>query len=97
MTATALQPLDDRIVARELDAPTVTAAGLHLPAAPKGPTRAEVIAVGPGRRVDSGVLIPPPAQVGDVVLLTEYGPTEIEIDGETVLCAPPSMVLAIER
>lgn len=96
MTACRLQPVDDRIVAREIPAEAVTAYGLALPFVPSGPIRAKVLAVGPGRRVDSGALIPPPAQVGDVVLLAEHGPTEIDLDGEVLLCAPPMLVLAVE-
>lgn len=96
-TACRLQPVDDRIVAREIPAEAVTASGLSLPAPLSGPTRAEVLAVGPGRRAESGAIIPPPAAVGDVVLLAEHGPTEIEIDGEVLLCAPPMLVLAVER
>lgn len=96
MTATALQPLDDRIIARELPLPEIPDGALWLPEqSAGGTTRAEVIAVGPGRRSESGALIPPPADVGDVVVLTEHGPTEIEVDGEVLLCCTPMVVLAI--
>lgn len=93
----ALHPLDDRIVARELTVAAPQPGALWRPEQTGRPTRAEVIAVGPGRRTDGGAVIPPPAQVGEVVLLAEFGPTEIEVDGEVLLCAPPSMVLAVER
>lgn len=90
---TVLAPLDDRIIARPIDeeptGPLWTPTG-------RGPTRATVVAVGPGRRCDSGALIPPPAQVGDVVVLAEHGPTEVEVDGEVLLCCVPSVVLAVD-
>lgn len=89
-----LIPMDDRIVARPLPPDTLTGSGLHL-VDTRGPTRAVVVAVGPGRRCDSGAVIPAPANVGDVVLLSEHGPTEIDVDGETLLCCPPLMVLAV--
>lgn len=94
----ALQPLDDRIVARELPLPEIPDTGLWVPEQTAGgTTRAEVIAVGPGRRTDSGAVIPPPAQVGEVVVLAQHGPTEVEVDGEVLLCCTPMVVLAIER
>lgn len=96
-TSDPLQPLDDRIIARPLPLPEIDGSVLWTPERDAGPTRAEVIAVGPGRRADSGALIPPPAEVGDVVVLAEHGPTEIEVDGEVLLCCPPLVVLAIDR
>lgn len=98
MTTAPLAPLEDRIICRELPLPEIPAGALWLPERTAGGTiRAEVIAAGPGRVTDSGAVIPPPAQPGDVVVLTEHGPTEIVIDGETLLTAPPMLVLAIDR
>lgn len=93
-----LQPLDDRIVARELPLPEIPPDQIWLPERTAGgPFRAEVIAVGPGRRTDGGALIPTPVEVGDVVLLAQHGPTEIDVDGETLLCAHPGLILAVDR
>lgn len=97
-TGSPLVPLEDRIVARELPLPDIPDGSLWLPEQTAGgTTRAVVVAVGPGRRTDAGALIPPPAVVGDVVVLAEFGPTEIDVGGETLLSAPPNLVLAIER
>lgn len=95
---TVLWPLGDRIVARELDPPAPAPGALWTPdQAPGGTIRAEVIAAGPGRVTDAGVLMPPPAQPGEVVILAGHGPTEIEVDGETFLSAAPNLVLAVDR
>lgn len=98
MTASPLIPLEDRIVCRELPLREIPEGRLWLPEQTSGGViRAEVIAAGPGRVTDSGATIPAPAQPGEVVLLTEFGPTEIQVDGETLLCAPRNLVLAVER
>lgn len=97
-TASPIIPVDDRIVCRPLPLPELPPDALWLPEQTSGGcTRAEVIAAGPGRMTDAGHRMPPAAAVGDVVLLQEHGPTEIEVDGEILLCAPPMLVLAIER
>lgn len=90
-----LFPIDDRIVAVEIPAEP-EADGLWRPPKP-GPIRATVVASGPGRFTNWGTLMPPPAQPGDVVLLAEHGPSEVDVDGVSYLCAPPMLVLAVER
>src|SRR5690348_6419866 len=82
-----LQPLDDRIVVRPGDAEATTASGLVIPdTAKEKPQQGEVLAVGPGRRAEnSGELIPLDIAVGDTVVYSKYGGTEITIDGEDLL------------
>ena len=78
----SLQPLEDRIVVRSSEAESTTASGLVIPdTAQEKPQQGEVIAVGPGRRSESGDLIPMDIAVGDVVVYSKYGGTEIKIDG----------------
>ena len=74
-----LQPLDDRIVVRQNEAEEKTASGLVIPdTAKEKPQQGEVLAVGPGRRSDtSGELIPLDVAVGDTVVYSKYGGTEI--------------------
>ena len=82
----SIQPLEDRIVVRPAEAEERTASGLVIPdSAKEKPQQGEVIAVGPGRRSDSGELIPLDINVGDTVVYSKYGGTEISIDGEDVL------------
>ena len=92
----SLQPLEDRIVVRPGDAEETTVSGLVIPdTAQEKPQQGEVIAVGPGRRSEhSGELIPVDVAVGDVVLYSKYGGTEVTVDGEDLLVLSSRDVLA---
>ena len=92
----SLQPLEDRIVVRPGDAEETTVSGLVIPdTAKEKPQQGEVIAAGPGRRSDhTGELIPVDVAVGDVVLYSKYGGTEVTIDGEDLLVLNGRDVLA---
>ena len=92
----SLQPLEDRIVVKPSDAEETTASGLVLPdSAQEKPQQGEVLAVGPGRRSDqTGDLILVDVNVGDVVVYSKYGGTEITVDGEDVLILNARDVLA---
>jgi chaperonin GroES len=91
-----LQPLDDRIVVRPNEAEEKTASGLVIPdTAKEKPQQGEVLAVGPGRRADNtGEIIPLDITVGDTVVYSKYGGTEITIDGEDLLILTGRDVLA---
>jgi chaperonin GroES len=91
-----LQPLEDRIVVRPAEAEEMTVSGLVIPdTAKEKPQQGEVIAVGPGRRAEnSGELIPLDLAVGDTVVYSKYGGTEITLDGEDVLILNGRDVLA---
>ena len=92
----ALKPLDDRIVVRPSEAEEKTASGLVIPdTAKEKPQQGEVLSVGPGRRSDqTGDLIPLDVQVGDTVVYSKYGGTEITVDGEDLLVLSSRDVLA---
>ncbi|HLU42688.1 MAG TPA: co-chaperone GroES [Microthrixaceae bacterium] len=93
-----LQPLEDRIVVRPAEAEEKTASGLVIPdSAKEKPQQGEVLAVGPGRRSDSGELIPLDISVGDKVVYSKYGGTEITIDGEDLLILAGRDVLAVVK
>src|SRR2546430_8955630 len=91
-----LQPLDDRIVVRPSEAEEKTASGLVIPdTAKEKPQQGEVLAVGPGRRSEqSGDIIPVDVAVGDTVIYSKYGGTEITVDGEDLLILSSRDVLA---
>ena len=91
-----LQPLEDRIVVRPGDAEETTASGLVIPdTAKEKPQQGEVLAVGPGRRSDDGgELIPMDVAVGDTVVYSKYGGTEITVEGEDLLILNARDVLA---
>ena len=91
-----LHPLDDRIVVRPNESEETTASGLVIPdTAKEKPQQGEVLAVGPGRRAEaSGELIPLDVKVGDTVVYSKYGGTEITTDGEELLILTSRDVLA---
>ena len=91
----ALKPLDDRVVIEPLSAEEKTAGGIVLPdSAKEKPQRGKVVAVGPGRLLDSGDRHPISLAVGDEVLFAKYGGTEIEVDGVDVKILRESDILA---
>ena len=91
-----LVPLEDRIVVRTAEAEETTVSGLVIPdTAKEKPQQGEVLAVGPGRRAEnSGELVPLDIAVGDTVVYSKYGGTEITIDGEDLLILAGRDVLA---
>jgi chaperonin GroES len=91
-----LQPLEDRIVVRPGEAEETTVSGLVIPdTAKEKPQQGEVLAVGPGRRSEqTGDIIPVDVSVGDVVLYSKYGGTEVAVDGEDLLVLSSRDVLA---
>ena len=93
----SLKPLDDRIVVQPNEAEQTTASGLVIPdTAKEKPQQGKVLAVGPGKRAEnSGELIPLDVAVGQTVLYSKYGGTEVTIDGEDLLILSSRDVLAI--
>ena len=91
-----LQPLEDRIVVRTAEAEETTVSGLVIPdTAKEKPQQGEVLAVGPGRRSEqTGDIIPLDIAVGDTVVYSKYGGTEISLEGEDYLVLNARDVLA---
>ena len=90
-----LKPLDDRVVVTPLDAEETTAGGIVLPdAAQEKPQRGKVVAIGPGRLLDSGERCEISLSVGDEVLFGKYGGTDIEVEGDEVKILRESDILA---
>jgi chaperonin GroES len=91
-----LQPLEDRIVVRAGEPEETTVSGLVIPdTAKEKPQQGEVLAVGPGRRSEqTGEIIPVDVAVGDTVVYSKYGGTEITVDGEDLLILTARDVLA---
>ena len=90
-----LRPLGDRVVIKREEAEEKTASGLILTGSAKEkPQLAVVIAVGPGAHVD-GVRQPMDVKVGDKVLCTRYGGTEVKVDGEEYIVISQNDILAV--
>lgn len=90
-----IAPLDDRVVVKRLEAEEKTAGGIVLPdSAKEKPQKGEVVAVGPGKLLDSGERAALEVQVGDIVLFGKYAGTDVEIQGEEHLILRESDLLA---
>ena len=92
----SIKPLEDRIVVRQVEAEQTTASGLVIPdTAKEKPQEGEVVAVGPGRVADNGTRIPLDVHVGDKVVYSKYGGTELKYSGEEYLVLSARDVLAV--
>lgn len=90
-----LRPLDDRVVVKPLEAEETTAGGILLPdSAKEKPQRGKVVAVGPGKLLDSGNRGQLSVSVGDEVIFGKYGGSEVEVDGEDYKILRESDILA---
>lgn len=93
----SIKPLEDRILVQPLDAEQTTASGLVIPdTAKEKPQEGKVLAIGPGRFDDEGEKrIPLDITVGDVVVYSKYGGTEVKYNGEEYLILSARDVLAV--
>ncbi len=92
----SIKPLEDRIVVKALEAETTTASGLVIPdSAKEKPQEGEVVAIGPGRIDDKGNRVPFDLTVGDKVIYSKYGGTEVKYAGEEYLILSARDVLAV--
>ena len=96
-TKVVLKPLEDRIVVQPLEAEQTTASGLVIPdTAKEKPQEGSVLAVGPGRWDEDGdKRIPLDVKVGDIVLYSKYGGTEVKYNNEEYLVLSARDVLAV--
>lgn len=92
-----IKPLSDKVILKGIEKNEMTASGIVLPDTinKEKPEEAEVIAVGPGKMLESGSRSDMSVSVGDKVLFTKYGPTEVKIEGEELLIASIDDILAI--
>ena len=90
-----LQPLGDRLIVEVLDEDEITVSGIVLPdTAKEKPQRGKVLAVGPGARDEDGDYIKMDVEVGDEIIFSKYGGTEIKVGADDVLILRESHVLA---
>lgn len=93
-----IRPLHDRIVVEAAPKEEKSAGGIILPdTAQEKPQRGKVLAVGPGKRLDSGQLAPIDVQVGDHVLYGKYGGTEVSVGGNDYIILRADDVLAVSN
>jgi chaperonin GroES len=90
------RPLHDRVLVRRIEEENKTAGGIIIPdTAKEKPMQGEVLAVGPGKRDESGKIVPLDIRVGDRVLFGKWSGTEVKIEGEDLLIMKESDVLGI--
>ena len=90
-----LVPLSDRVVLKQIEAEETTKSGIVLPgSAQEKPQMANVIAVGPGAKVD-GVVVPCEVKVGDKVIYSQYAGTKAKLDSEEYIIVRESDILAV--
>jgi chaperonin GroES len=95
-TKVAIKPLEDRILVQANEAETTTASGIVIPdTAKEKPQEGTVLAVGPGRVDDKGKRVPIDVKVGDTVIYSKYGGTEVKYSGEEYLILSARDVLAV--
>ena len=92
----SIRPLDDRVVVKALEAETKTAGGIVLPdTAKEKPQKGEIVAVGPGRLLDSGDRGGMSVKVGNRVVYGKYSGTDVKVDGEEFKIMRESDILGI--
>jgi len=92
----SLRPLADRVVVEPSEGEERTQSGLYIPeTAKEKPQEGTIIAIGPGRRDDSGARIAMDVEVGQSILYAKYGGTEIKIDGKKLLILKETDILAV--
>ncbi len=95
--AVTLKPTADRLVVKPIEQEEITKGGIFLPdTAKEKPQEGKVLAVGPGRLSDDGKRIPMDVKVGDVVIYSKYGGTELKSEGEEYMILRESDVLAVK-
>ncbi len=91
-----IEPLEDRIVVKPLEAEQTTRGGIVLPdTAQEKPQQGKVVAVGPGKVLDTGERAKPAVKKGETVVYAKYGGTEIEVDEVDLVILRESDILAI--
>ncbi len=91
-----LKPLGDRVVVKAIEAETTSRGGIVLPdTAKERPQTGEVLAVGPGKTLDNGTVAAVEVKVGDKVVYSKYGGTEIKISGEEYIILRQDDILGV--
>ncbi len=81
-----IRPLHDRVILKRMEEETTSPGGIVIPdSATEKPIRGEVMAIGNGKRLDSGEVVPLDVKVGDTVLFGKYSGTEVKVNGEDLL------------
>ena len=92
----AVKPLEDRVLVKPIESESKTASGIYLPeSAKEKPVRGEVVATGPGKRLENGKRAEMSVRKGDTVVYGKYAGTEVEIKGVKHLILRESELLGV--
>ena len=92
----AIKPLEDRVLVKPIETESKTASGIYLPeSAKEKPVRGEVVASGPGKRLDNGKRAEMSVRKGDTVVYGKYAGTEVEIKGDKHLILRETELLGV--
>lgn len=92
----AIKPLEDRVLVKPIETESKTASGIYLPdTAKEKPVRGEVVATGPGKRLDNGKRAEMSVSKGDTVVYGKYAGTEVEIKGQKHLILRETELLGV--
>lgn len=92
----SIRPLQDRVVVRRTEEETKSAGGIVIPdSAAEKPSQGEVLAVGPGKKLDNGSVQEVDLKAGDKVLFGQYAGSTVKIDGEELLIMSESEVFGV--
>ncbi len=91
-----LRPLHDKVIVKRIEEEEKTAGGIIIPdTAKEKPQQGQVIAVGKGKLLEKGDIVPPTVKEGDRVLFAKYAGTDVKVDGEELLIMREDDILAI--
>jgi chaperonin GroES len=92
----SIRPLQDRVVVRRTEEETKSAGGIVIPdSAAEKPSQGEVVAVGPGKKLDSGSVQEVDLKAGDKILFGQYAGSTVKLDGEELLIMNESEVFGV--
>ena len=92
----SIRPLQDRVVVRRTEEETKSAGGIVIPdSAAEKPSQGEVIAVGPGKKLDNGAVQEVDLKEGDKILFGQYAGSTVKLDGEELLIMNESEVFGV--
>ena len=92
----AIKPMEDRVLVKPIESESKTASGIFLPeSAKEKPVRGEVVAIGPGKRLDNGNRAQMSVKKGDTVVYGKYAGTEVELKGDKFLILRESELLGV--
>jgi chaperonin GroES len=92
----AIKPLEDRVLVKPIESESKTASGIYLPeSAKEKPVRGQVVATGPGKRLDNGKRAEMSVKKGDTVFYGKYAGTEVELKGDKLLILRENELLGV--